>query len=417
MTVARALDTVEAQLANQPTALVAGYRGQLDRPTLDAAFAWLTQTNPILRTRLGHRDDRPCFDVIDEHPLRAMVGPNEPVAMLGRAATGWSPAKGLSRLVVCIGRYGGRVAMFTDHSIADGRAKFALFHDLWAAYTAIAGGRPAGPAVVRAMPAPPTTVLAERLGRAAPTASAPVAVASGQGKVELTKRYVTLTARETAGLSVYAREHGLTVNGLLTGAVLASQRRLATESERSVEMTCVSRIDLRSRLSPGVGALETTNLSGVHEARTAVASPADPVEIGREVARQLRDSVARRFPENDFLDRSFAERERSGAAGPTFAAVSNLGRLPELPAPPELQLEDFSIYSHSGAMAHPAYAIYTYRDRLSIQFLYRPDLYADRDMNELLDDVVRFLQALQPASSRGPADHPMPAAMDQGGTP
>ncbi|GAA0730714.1 hypothetical protein Drose_26990 [Dactylosporangium roseum] len=404
MTDGRVLDTVECQLANQPTALVVRYRGQLRRPALDLAFQRLAEANPLLRARLVSVDGLLSFHIDAEHPSPPVVGAGDHVSLLRQVAQTWSTGNALSRLVVSVEQDGGHVGMFTDHSIADGRAKFALLVELWAIYTALAEGGRAEP-VAQVVPAPPTVVLAGRLGRAVPPLTQPSG-RPGDGKVELRKRYTTFSADETAALTAFARAGGLTVNALLAGAILASQLRCAEQGPEPIEMTCVSRIDLRSRVDPPIGALETTNLSGVHAARVPVGLDTDPADIARTINQQLRASVGKRFPENDFLDRSFAEREHSGAAGLSTVALSNLGRLPDLPAPAGLSLEGFSIFSHSGAMAHPAYAVSTYRDQLSIQFLYDPRHFDDETMRVVIDDVTRFLRSPQ---RHRPAVHPLPA--------
>ncbi|MDT3398877.1 hypothetical protein RKE29_19860 [Streptomyces sp. B1866] len=348
-------------------------RGRLDRGALDAAYQALCAGHPVLAGRVEPRDGR--------HFLVPGAG-GGPVRVRGAAADDGPPAtepgdqyRGLSALEVAEHADGAHVTLLVHHCVADASAALGLLAELWDHYTRLAatgaprpvrpGPLPAGPvAVLRRYGyefAPPAGLAAPAPDGPAPAPDRPVGCPDAPGPPPLVRRLV-LTRAETAALSARARACGVTLNGLLSGALLRANARARGWDAADSPVLLYYPVDLRTRLSPPVQRTEVTNLLGialvvVGFARTLRERLRQDLESGRAF------QMLPRFPERD---------AGQDAAAPVLS-ITNWGVIPRLPAPEELVISDFASTWPTAPPMRPTqpcgYVVHSFDGRLAVESL------------------------------------------------
>ncbi|MFC9966595.1 acyltransferase [Nocardia ignorata] len=353
--------------------------GELDAAALGAAFAALQRAFPILVCRIVEDSEgrgillRPG----DFEAVGAWVSFGDPDEVRVPAET-MDPADQLGYLDVVLAEEDrARVTLFVHHGVADAGHCVELFARLWAYYTdhvetgkIIAGAREL-PVSLEMMLAQRGIGRGPRSGLEAVTRPLVVAETGESQRAEpaalARPARVQLEPAETARVLELARAHAVSVNGLVTAAVLRAYRGLYG-GER---VGCVYPVDLRRRLDPPVAAEAGTNVSGL--AAFATDDTDDVVDLARRIGTSLHNDLADGVVEQSVLhfpDYYGPTRIHSTAG---HIAVTNTGTVPLFRAPTGLILDDYEIVYLSahprpstGAAAAVTFLVYTYLGRLTI---------------------------------------------------
>ena len=359
-------------------------RGELDAAALGAAFAALQRAFPILVCRIIEDAEENGILLRPGHiePVGAWVSFGEPDEV--RIPTeSMDPAAQLGYLDVVLAEEDrARVTLFVHHSVADAGHCVELFARLWGYYTdhVETGSIAAGP---REYPVSVESLLAQRGTERGPrsgleTVTRPLVVADAVGLVEPSPPATPALARpariqldptETARVLEQARTHAVSVNGLVTAAVL---RAFASVYDVT-QVGCVYPVDLRRRLEPPLAAAAGTNISGLAAFTTDVVDTDDLVALARRIGTHLHDDLATGVIEQSVLHFPdfFGPTRVHSTAG--HIALTNTGTVPAFRAPAGLILDDYEIVYLSahprpstGASAAVTFLVYTFLGRLTI---------------------------------------------------
>ncbi|WP_433574406.1 phthiocerol/phthiodiolone dimycocerosyl transferase family protein [Nocardia brasiliensis] len=339
-------------------------RGRLDPTVLARAFETLRAAYPVLSTRLVQDDESgPAIAAVPDvaAALFDVVGPVEdPLHELpdldGRAAAIHTVRGGDDTAAV---------TLLTHHAIADGHHSLHLLSELWKYYTAHAEGAPAAPAR-HAYPHSLEHLLAARGIRTAPALELPdtdgVESLADTSANPAERVRIRLSANETRLLLAAGRQHGTTINGLVSAALLA-----ATAQGRGVDIDTLHYtypVDLRSRVSPRIGYPEGTNVLSIAYFAADPHSERDLLALARAVSATLRESIATGtlFTGGAELASMLTPEALSSALIST-----NWGVIPPLRTPADLTIEDFHPLMSNGSLPTLApHVITTYDGQLTI---------------------------------------------------
>ena len=360
--------------------------GDLDTTVLDQAFQALALEYPVLVCRIGEDDDgtghllRPsgapvAASIACGHSAEIRI-PGEPIDPLTRLAY-------LDVTPTVAGH--GRVTLFVHHAVADARFCVELFTRLWDHYTdriesaattvvshdyphslewyAADRGVVRGPRSGLESASRPLTPEEQRVP-SEPEAPAPPALAR--------PRRVVLDAEATARVVAHGSRTRVSVNGLVTAALL---RAYAAETGRSA-VHCLYPVDLRTRLDPPVLPAAGTNMAGLACFSADIEPGTDLVELGGRISARLRADLgsgvivqsALHFPDY------FGERRVLSTAG--HVAVTNTGRVPDFRVPEGVALAEYEIIYLSahprvstGASAAVTFLVYTFGEHMTVGIL------------------------------------------------
>ncbi|MFD3594644.1 acyltransferase [Nocardia sp. NPDC058640] len=429
--VVRALDPSEQRFVRHATytGRSVTVRGEVDAAALGAAFAALQRAFPILVCRIVEDDDENGILLRPGHieAVGAWVSFGDP-DVVPIPAESVDPGDQLAYLDVVLAEEDrARVTLFVHHSVADAGHCVELFSRLWEFYTEYAetgsivvpaeadysdaGGMTAGtgaengPAHGRALSEYPVSLealLAQRgIGRGERSGlelvTRPLAVAEQPATERTEPAQPTLARPErvqldpvaTARVLEMARAHAVSVNGLVTAAVL----RAYAELSGADQVSCVYPVDLRRRLDPPVAAEAGTNLAGLAAYVADAADTEDLVGLARRIGTSLHNDLADGVIEQSVLHFPdfYGPHRIHSTAG--HIAVTNTGTVPTFRAPAGLILDDYEIVYLSahprpstGASAAVTFLVYTYLGRLTIGRLGGGAL-----ASELLDAVAAEL--------------------------
>ncbi|WP_067449988.1 phthiocerol/phthiodiolone dimycocerosyl transferase family protein [Nocardia alba] len=389
--------------------------GALDPEILRTVLDDLAATHPLLRSRVvtedgaGYfvRDDefRPRLDLIDggEAEYLALVnGPRD-----------WSD--GLFRAYLLRAGLRQQIVLVVHHGISDGRSGFALLGQLWEHYTA----RSTGDAVPhpdsnQRLPEAMDTRLAEMVSGAEAEAwlaavragatmmspdDAPRTLPRDGTDTDRLGRFamqrIELTAEETAELVTAARSQGISVNSVLTGAVLAAVRTRFPESG-AVPMFCGYAADVRAEFDPPVPVDTMVNYASGGGTLVSATGDTTPLELARSVDAGVRAGLDRREPAVFPLAAQLVNDAATAAllsAPPTFA-LSNIGRVPAHSIPDHIAFVRDDVYAMGPAMP-PKLTAFTIAGRLTLQLEYDTALYSRPQMEKLRLTLLELLHTLE----------------------
>ncbi|MBC3840797.1 protein kinase [Streptacidiphilus sp. 4-A2] len=325
-------------------------RGDLDEGLFAEAFAAKLAEHPSLRCRIADEDGQLVLQPLAEHEVPGLL-----VRQLGADSfieefnTPLPVGGPLVRAVLLRGEGGGEygVVLSVDHTITDGHSAIALFNAWWRGYTRLVeGGSPPAADHHGSQPVPVTDLLPaaseqetqeyldSRIERARgrrldflPYQAAGIELPAGER--ELTIRRIQLPAEQTARLRQAAKEHRVSVHGLVAAAaLLAVQRQLGPEART---LGLLSPVDLRTRLdpplSPEVMVPAVASCVDVLE----VTAQSDPVALARQVNDDLHAAIGR----GDFLQelRIMPRLVEYPWLLATSVIVTNMGPVSGPPAP------------------------------------------------------------------------------------
>ncbi|GGK62414.1 phthiocerol/phthiodiolone dimycocerosyl transferase [Nocardia camponoti] len=355
-------------------------RGEVDAAALGCAFATLQRAFPVLVCRIVEDEAGNGILLRPGHiePVGAWISFGEPDEI--RVPTEpIDPGSQLAYLDVVLAEDdSARVTLFVHHSIADGGFCVELFSRFWGYYTDhVETG--SSVAAVHSLPRSLEQHLADRgiergtrSGLEAAidvTSTVPAPVPAGPTSQAAVSRLhrsdrVLLDTATTARIREQARALGVSVNALITAAIL----RACADGGAA---RCLYPVDLRKRLSPVVAAEAGTNMGGL--TTFATDSTDNLVEVAHRVGATLERDLADGVTAQSVLHFAdyYGDMRIHSLAG--HVAVTNTGIVPIFRAPAGLLIDDYEIVYLSahprpsaGGAAAVTFQLYSYLGRLTI---------------------------------------------------
>ncbi|NKY24966.1 phthiocerol/phthiodiolone dimycocerosyl transferase family protein [Nocardia gamkensis] len=339
-------------------------RGVLDIPALSAAFEALRRSYPVLAAHVEIVDGHHLL-VESPGPLPGVsVYAGDPGQPLSGANLDWGRA--LSGLHVVYDGDCASVTLVTHHCIADGHHSVAMLIDLWSLFTDTVGGRTPD-TVLHDYPESMEKLFADRgisppdIGSAEPARSAGIQLpAPGCTEPDrtMTQLRCHLSARVTDELIAFGRRHGVTVNGLVSAAIVRTEADV--RNLRLADITYSYLVDLRTHVTPPVEFTAGTNVIGFAVYR-APAGSIELIDLARGINEQLRTDLADGRIQREALIAA------NNPAPPECGEVrcSNGGVVPPLRSP--AGLEPVDCRPVPTGFPFPLYTIHRFSGRLSIE--------------------------------------------------
>ncbi|SEB30287.1 acetyltransferase [Amycolatopsis tolypomycina] len=310
--------------------------GRLDPDALTTAFDAVSRAYPQLSARVEFTPDGAVLTESEDATARPEIrfadgDPSRPLAGLDL-----DQSRSLSALNVVRDGDEAGVCLAIQHSVADAHHAMAILSALWSCYTDVVHGVPLD---LGRHPYPRSLedLLSERgiLGSGA----APPAPADPPDPVIRPVVQLRLTEAETTALANLGHREKVTINGLVSAAVLLAEAEI-----RDMPLTDLIyrySVNLRSRLTPPVGATEGTNVLGGVGFKVTGGLAHDAVAIGRAIGEQLRAGLADGSVQRSILD-MFARPAAAKPWDPKLAlavvSIMNWGVAPPLRTPDGLRL-------------------------------------------------------------------------------
>nr|AXL05464.1 acetyltransferase [uncultured bacterium] len=372
----RALSAVEKIQAGREAYIGYSVRatGRLDLAALATAYEAVCRAYPQFAARLAAGDDGPVFAQADALPeVRVHDGD------LDRPLTGVDvdQHRALSALNVVRDGDDASVCLVTHHAIADAHHAIEVFAALWSCYTDAVRGVPVD-LPHHPFPRSLEDLLAERGIRGTVTAEAGTSAVADQpapAQPAVVRHVVQhrLTTAETTALTELGHREHVTINGLLSGAILLAEAEI-----RELPLTdLVYRftVNLRKHLTPHVGPTEGTNVLGGAGFKATNEIKPDAVSIGRAIGAQLRAGLADGSIQRSLLD--LVKRMAPGGnpwdprTAPAVVSMMNWGSVPPMRTPDDLLLTNFhsaSRFRESSALG--GYVVSTFNGRTGIDLVW-----------------------------------------------
>jgi hypothetical protein len=363
-------------------------RGELDISILSSAYEILQRSYPALAAHLevvdaGHMiveqsESLRGVSVSDGHIDFPLVG-----AKLDRGV--------LSGLHVVRDGDQANVTLLIHHCIADSRHSLSVLDDLWSLYTDLAQGKP-GDIVPHDYPDSLEKLLADsgisephRDGAPPPPAAvvlarhSPVSDKDGH-PVETDPTIRCLLSTDcTAALVEFGHRHALTINGLVSAAILRAEAEVRNVPVEGVPYLYF--VDLRKRLTPPVAGTAGTNVLS-YASFTAARSTAGLSDLARMINEELQSELA-----DCTIHRAGWQLPEVIKTSPENLAT-NWGRVPSLHSPAGLEIEDFrgmfcrlrrayGVPSRRLPQQTQFFVVTTFRGRLSVELRVRSPAYLD----------------------------------------
>lgn len=332
--------------------LGAHVRGPIDVDALSEAFDALLEAHPVLAAHIEKGPDGRHELVADdfEHPGIIVVELDGPDAEPPPLRFDQAQALVQMRLVIRDGAV--QPTLYVHHSLADGHHQFHLVEQLFSFYTDLVTTgriRPVG-----AQPAPDSleTVLAERgvrkLARSGlerlmaamfayelpPSRRAP-ATTKPAFPVLVPMAWFQLTESQTDALVAFGRANKVSLNGVLSAAVLLAEWQLRGAS--TVPVPYIYPVDLRYVLLPPVSATGCTNPVGVATYLAEIDANTGVLGLARDIAATFRSDLDDGVIQQSLLH--FSPQYVGNPPGmPDIVMLTDLGIVPPVHTPEHLEL-------------------------------------------------------------------------------
>jgi hypothetical protein len=365
--------------------------GELDIAALGAAFAALRRAYPVVTCRIVEVAGRGYLLAPGERPPVGMWASEGDPDVVWLPAEPVDPASQLAYLDVVLSDAGrSRITLFAHHSIADAGHCVELLSRLWGYYTdyvesgtttVVPQDYPQSLEWYAAARGITRKVLSgfEDVARTLSAAEQCVAAdpAIPAPSVLVRPRRTMLDRETTARIIGLGRRQGVTVNGLVTAALLrayASEKPSATTDPLSVG--CLYPVDLRSRLIPPVPVAAGTNMAGLASFAADIDVSAGIIELAQRISSRLHHDLVGGITQQSVLHFPdfFGPNRIHSLAG--HVAITNTGLVPTFRVPADLEISDYEIVYLSahprpsaGAAAALTFLVYTFTGRLSVGLL------------------------------------------------
>lgn len=401
--------------ARSRVTVVCSVSGHVEEEPLARAFAAVVARLPSLRSRV--RQDGPyafSFQPLETGPPQLQVRKGVPGSLREEINTPLPPDGSLVRGVLIEGADEDTFVLSIDHSITDGQSALAVCDAVWRAYTACVEGtftmpRPGGDALPAALSArlpahtpedlaAYVTARGERM-RGAPLVHLPYAAGESAAREELPMRVarVRLDREQTAGVIGASKAAGVSVHGVLVAALLLAVRD-AVGGSGTQRMSSMSPVDLRGRLSPPVRPEELFPAASLFFDVLDVPEDADVLPLGRRLAENLREAIARGDLEREIL--AAAQVLRDPSLLNASLVTTNLGNVPVPETPDALRITDVRCFA-LGDVSFPqagfgplVASVLTVRGQLDIELPYSARCFSPGQMEAVRTSVRERLLAL-----------------------
>ncbi|GAA3537680.1 acyltransferase [Amycolatopsis ultiminotia] len=342
--------------------------GRLDPAALTTAFEAVHQAYPQLSGRVERTGDDIFLTESDARPeIRFTAGDLEkPLAGLEL-----DQHRSLSALNVVQDGDEAAVCLAIQHSVADAHHATAILATLWSCYTDVVEGRPLD---LPRHPYPRSLeeLLAERgIHASAPAAAGAPAPGPPASPPDPVIRHVTrhrLSAAETAALTELGHREHVTINGLVSGAILLAEAEI--RELPVTELVYRYSVNLRSRLAPPVEATAGTNVLGGVGFKAADGTERTAVALGRAIGEQLQAGLADGSVQRSILDmfsRPAVAKPWDPNLARTVVSIMNWGVAPPIRTPEGLRATDLHSASRMReAIALGGYVLSTFDGRIGI---------------------------------------------------
>lgn len=328
-------------------------RGDIDARALQSALGHLVRRYPVLGGRLSLQGENAYVRVTDGETPAVRLDRATDLRQELNAATDWSQGPLLRMALITeegtrdtAGRTH-RLVITLPRACVDGTSVIALHQAFWSLYADACSGRPVATAPVRPILAPAIEEefhhkyapdeLREYVTRRAetdarmPPARLPSPASAGPGPgpdMTFGAARVSVDAARTSALVDIAHRHALSVNSLVCGVFTAAVRPVLAPARGPVPVCCGVAVDMRRRVTPPIPDEVLQSAASGMPVRLSVDVPADPLALGRDLSRSVREGLAAGIPERELAAFPYMARQ----CPPTFF-VTNLGRIavPSLP--------------------------------------------------------------------------------------
>ncbi|GAB0104446.1 acyltransferase [Nocardia sp. JMUB6875] len=328
-------------------------RGVLDLAAMAVAYDALRQRYPALTARIEKTDKG--FEFVEARDVLQGMVVSARSAESGLEDIDLDQCAALGLLSVRQDGDESVVTLFTHHSITDSATGQDRVELLWSYYTAAVEGE-IGTVESLPFPCPVEEILAAHGIHKPPfpEQAAPPAQAATTDRFDGKARYVREAARlrlgaeHTAALTELSHREQVSINGLVSGALLLAEAELRGSAVS--DLVYMFPVSLRAHLDPKVSVHEGTVVLGF-TGYVASGEVTTIVDLGRAISAQVRAGLA------DGLIQLSPLLIPEGSEGvmpqiPGLVTATNWGRLPQLRVPAGLEILDF----HSTLASTPATA-------------------------------------------------------------
>ncbi len=357
--------------------------GPLDADALSAAFDALLEAHPVLAAQIVRDDDAGYQIVADDlmHPGIEVLEPADGEEQLPPMI--FDQTQALVHLRVVLREDETAATLYVHHSLADGHHQFALIEELFSTYTDLVTTRRTRGAAPVPAPDPLEVVLAERgvtrLARSGlerfmpalfaydlPPSRRATTAARPPFPVRVPMASCTLTAEQTRALVDHARSNKVSLNGILSAAVLMAEWQLRGASK--IPVPYIYPVDLRYVLSPAVSATGCTNPVGVATYLAEIGRDTDVLDLARDIAAAFRDDLGEGVVQQSLLH--FSPQYVGNPPGlPDVVMLTDNGIVPPMRTPPGVELSAVhgELYFQVGSGIE-MYTSKIFGDRLMIEY-------------------------------------------------
>ncbi|MFE7563348.1 hypothetical protein [Kitasatospora sp. NPDC057500] len=315
--------------------------GRVDPEVLERALRLLQRDHPLVRCSLRPTPDGVVVELAGDGPGLELVAPggNGLAQMLNAELEDDRP---IYRITLAQGPRSAVLSLAGDHTASDGRLNALLLRRLLAHYTGLLRKEESAPTGRSAFEGSLEEALlaAYEAGSVQPPQEGePPLMLGGAADApgELAVRAFTFEPGTTAALLAAARRDGVTLTGLLAGA-LACAVRARFPQPGPLPVAPAFAVDLRPRVDPPIPADAPFCCVARLVCSTGVDLDDRPAEVGRRIGAQLGRGLER----EEIQHRLVAQRAAGAAIPlpPMSFMVSNIGVGEEYPVPEELRVTD-----------------------------------------------------------------------------
>jgi hypothetical protein len=408
MPLKRYLDDLEYPRAWMLPALVVEFSGDIEPKVIARAFKLLAERHPVLLGRISIDESGYLLEVPPEQLPNIMLAEGDLNTFLRQTILPLDLRRSVYRLIMAKGHGQSWLALQTTHAVADAVTLGSLMARLLSIYADLLADRHVRFVYRPILPVSPRHLLTERWGALYDHPDFrlrhldivnPDMPSDSVTMSEPQRLVTTLSPAETSRLVAAGRKLGTSVHALLCGSLITSLRR----SDRrfgSIDMTCISIVNLRDRTTPRVGSTETTNFNASHFAKFTVTRDADAVAIARQLKQQLTASIdARRLqpPLGLLVPVSPTPKEQRIS----YLNVTNPGVTKPLPRVEGLEATDYFWSSSSlptaisgPPLSLPVCAVGTFGGVLSLQAAFPDDLFTYNEAEGVLGEATDVLRQI-----------------------
>jgi phenolphthiocerol/phthiocerol/phthiodiolone dimycocerosyl transferase len=390
-------------------------RGKLDYRALGGALRAMQDAYPVLRCRIRLSDAG--FLLVSQREAEPPLFVREETLPEIPALWPLAAEKGLVAVDVVSDDDEHWVSIGLHHGVADGRLAAHYYYWFWTTYTQITTTGTAPIAAPAPIPQAPEELLRER-GIAQLDHSGVERLdgvvwggkaLSGTGRFPVeNQRRILLDQQTSAALRRAVKTRGVSMNGVVSGAIVKAERSLVVAPEGepvALGLKCV--VDVRSRVDPPIGTTEVTNCLGMAYSRLVVDAASDPVDIGRCVVSDLNADLASGLVQQQIYH--YLADQRQTRAPVLF--VTNVGEFGSFPLPDGLVVENVhgcqEVDEAPRQQVRPAleeqsvqlgwasgYSVSSYDGRLSIEARYPAGSFSTEEIDRLAAEVDALLRGV-----------------------